>query len=348
MVIPSTGALGRFAEAEVQEFVERSLASRFGPSIRIERQRQRPSAYGSSFPLEEVDVLLENGDHLPMLLKDVAPEALLESARRIKPAFLLEPLREIEVYLHLLAPRPHLGTARFYGAAVDPSRDRYWLLLERVNGIELYQVGELDVWRSVARWLAELHVELASDATSTATKAPDLVRYDREFFRQWMERARVFLRSRRPPLTADQWLRLDRLASRYDRVADRLLALPQTVIHGEFYASNILITDLDGRIRICPVDWEGAAIGPGLIDLAALSAGDWTEAQRLDLALAYRSALAPGSSRESINHFLEDLEYCRLHLAVQWLGWSPLWSPPAAHAYDWLGEAFRLADRIDI
>jgi thiamine kinase-like enzyme len=28
--------------------------------------------------------------------------------------------------------------------------------------------------------------------------------------------------------------------------------------------------------RVCPVDWEMAAVGPGLIDLAALTAGWWT------------------------------------------------------------------------
>ena len=34
-----------------------------------------------------------------------------------------------------------------------------------------------------------------------------------------------------------------------------------------------------------------------------------------------------------------DLARCRLHLALQWLGWSPDWRPPPEHAHDWLGEA---------
>jgi hypothetical protein len=33
---------------------------------------------------------------------------------------------------------------------------------------------------------------------------------------------------------------------------------------------------------------------------------------------------------------------------VQWLGWSPDWSPPAEHAHDWLGEALHLADKLGL
>jgi aminoglycoside phosphotransferase (APT) family kinase protein len=44
---------------------------------------------------------------------------------------------------------------------------------------------------------------------------------------------------------------------------------------------------------VCPVDWEMAAVGPGLVDLAALSAGGWTAPEREALALAYYAALVP-------------------------------------------------------
>jgi hypothetical protein len=44
----------------------------------------------------------------------------------------------------------------------------------------------------------------------------------------------------------------------------------------------------------------------------------------------------------------EDLDVCRLHLAVQWLGWSPGWAPPMAHAHDWLADARELGERLDL
>jgi thiamine kinase-like enzyme len=123
-------------------------------------------------------------------------------------------------------------------------------------------------------------------------------------------------------------------------VVERLIALPVTFIHGEFYASNVLV-ESNGRTRICPIDWEMAGIGPSLIDLAALASGKWTDERRTELAAAYLDA-APSAE------FLADLDCCLLHLAVQWLGWSADWQPPAEHAHDWAGEAVRLAEKLGL
>ena len=34
-----------------------------------------------------------------------------------------------------------------------------------------------------------------------------------------------------------------------------------TFIHGEFYASNVLVNITGGKLRVCPVDWELAGWG---------------------------------------------------------------------------------------
>ncbi|TMQ28706.1 MAG: aminoglycoside phosphotransferase family protein, partial [Planctomycetota bacterium] len=138
------------------------------------------------------------------------------------------------------------------------------------------------------------------------------------------------------------------LSERYGRVVERLLSLPLTVFHGEFYASNVLVRERHDTVRICPVDWEMAAVGPGLMDVAALTAGAWSDAERTSLAMAYHAALPPDGSRPSQEALLTALDWCRLHLAVRWLGWSPGWSPPPEHAQDWLGEALRLAEKLDL
>jgi len=31
---------------------------------------------------------------------------------------------------------------------------------------------------------------------------------------------------------------------------------------------------------------------------------------------------------------------------MQWLGWSPDWSPPPEHRRNWLREALRLAEKL--
>jgi aminoglycoside phosphotransferase (APT) family kinase protein len=98
-------------------------------------------------------------------------------------------------------------------------------------------------------------------------------------------------------------------------------------------------------VRIAPVDWEMAGVGPGLLDLASLVAGQWGETDRLAMVAAYAGA-ATGSPPDL--DFLADLERCRLLNAVELLGRSPRWRPPTEHAHDWLGEAESAARRLGI
>ena len=56
-----------------------------------------------------------------------------------KPRFLHDPEREPAVYAKLLPQAPP-GPPRCFGALAEPGR--HWLFLERVEGRELFQVGE--------------------------------------------------------------------------------------------------------------------------------------------------------------------------------------------------------------
>jgi Ser/Thr protein kinase RdoA (MazF antagonist) len=303
------------------------LLTALEPALAIIGLERRPFAYASSFRIEEIDVRLgplEGGRSLTLLFKDLSPEGMLDGARRAKPFFLYDPRREIEMYRRILQPG-RFGTATCYGAVADAAAGRYWLFLEKVPGRELYQVGELAVWQQAARWLAGFHARFAGrDELSPLAQDSHLLLYGADSYRRWIDRARAAHPS------------LDRLAERYDQVVDHLVALPVTVLHGDFYASNVLVEQTGEDLRICPVDWELAAVGPGLFDLAALTAGQWTEAERVVVAMAYYD-VHPLSACHSLDGpaFLEALDWCRLHLAVQWLGWAPDWSPPAEHAHDW-------------
>jgi thiamine kinase-like enzyme len=90
---------------------------------------------------------------------------------------------------------------------------------------------------------------------------------------------------------------------------------------------------------VAPVDWEVAAVGPGLTDLAAL-VGGWSDQGREAIAAAYAS-VADAS--------LASLDYARLQLALKWLGWAPpSWTPPEGQRHDWLVEALELAERLGL
>jgi hypothetical protein len=308
---------------------------------RISELRRQPFPYTSSFVIEELHVRLDEGTELVLLLKDLSRSALLDSSRGIRPVFLYDARREIETYRTILA-QLDLGTAVCYATFADDHAERYWLVLEKVPGVELYQIGDLRLWHAVARWLADLHIRGAALADSVADAA-HLLRYSASFYVSWMQRA-IAQALEPTTITALEWL-----AVRHQKVVDQLVALPPTLVHGECYASNVLVDAHDERPRVCPVDWEMAALGPGLMDLAALTAGRWTPQERQALVETYHQAFeGAGGPRFSRGELDVALDCCRLQLAVQWLGWSADWQPPEDHVQNWLGEALGAAERLGL
>lgn len=329
--------------AELQTVLERELSDYWGTPAKIARLLRRPSEYRTSFALEVLTIVLETGQQVDCIFKNLSWRALLEDAQQVKPRFLHNPRREPEIYRAVLQDAPP-GTATCFGVYINEQLDKYWLFLEKVAGLELYQIGDFEQWLCVARWLAQLHDQFAGRREQLKERTALLV-YDADFFRLWPQRATYFAKMSASPEQRSQHRALAWLAARYENVVAQLMALPTTLIHGEFYASNVLVKDERGSVRICPVDWEMAGIGPGLLDLAALTAGKWREEQRHALARAYYEA-STNNRVGTWKDFLRSLDYCRLHLAMQWLGWSPKWKPPAENAHDWLGEALGLAERL--
>jgi aminoglycoside/choline kinase family phosphotransferase len=142
--------------------------------------------------------------------------------------------------------------------------------------------------------------------------------------------------------------RFRQLASRYDAIVDEIVALPVAFVHGEFYASNILVEFRSGDVCVRPLDWELAGIGCPLMDLAALTAG-WTDLRRSELAFTYHAEVSPQAPTWlPPDAFMRALDCCRVQLAVQCLGWASRWMPPQPHAHDWLNEALQAAERIGL
>lgn len=323
--------------------IETMLSAHYGKAVRVTGIERQPFAYQTSAAIESFQVELSDGTKLRLLLKDLSRAGLQPAARLTKPLFLHNPRREIAVYHHILSERQQ-GTATCYGSVADDTLDRFWLLLELVHGQGLYQIGKPTSWQAAARWLARLHCHWAGRAEEVRRRAP-VLNYDAEFYRVWLERAVQFQHQK----GRSDSLSWRRLVDGYGRVIERLVALPTTLIHGEFYASNVLIDHACYPVRLCPVDWEMAAIGPGLMDLAALTAGRWSDEERGALLEAYRVGLEEHSGQShSLVNLHCDLEICRLHVAMQWLGWSANWAPPAEHAHDWLGDAIALAEKIGL
>jgi hypothetical protein len=282
--------------------------AQIGEVLDVDHVRRQPWPYASSFPMERIDV---DGEP-PLLFKDVSrPERLP------RPQFLADRRREITAYADVLC-HLNVDTPAYRASVVDD--ERAWLFLELVDGVPLWQVEEVEVWEETARCLAALHAE-------GPVTARGLLRYDAEHL------------NRRFALAAS----LPNAPAIGARLAERLAALPSTFIHGEFYASNVMIQHDAGRVRVRPVDWEMAGTGPAVLDLAALTAGTWSDATRLRIEQAYNAAIPP-----ELRPHPHDLDCARLLFAAQWIGWSVDWSPPPEHAQDWSAIAVELIERLGL
>lgn len=347
-LLPTKLGRVRPADSELRAGLERALGAA-GHELAGAVER-RPYAYRTSFPLEELRVELAGEGPVTLLFKQLDWAALEPEAQVAKPRFLHDPEREPAVYAKLLPPAPP-GPPRSFGALAEPGR--HWLFLERIEGRELFQVGERELWEEAARWLARFHLAMAPELDRHRLDGR-LIDHDAAFYRRWIERAREFAAQRGDSsATAVSWLR-----ERHDQVVEALLSLPRTVLHGEFYASNVLVAhpncikfptqqagdlmQFEEEHRVAPVDWELAAAGPGLTDLAALISG-WPPADREALAAAYAAEAGVPSFTS------RDLDLARLQVAIQWLGWAPpSWVPPEGQRHDWLAEAVELAEELGL
>lgn len=293
------------SDAELRAGLVAALGSEIGDVRRL------PWAYGSSVPVEELRI----DGRPPLLFKDLTPRP-----RPSRPAFLVDPLREVEAYTALLHG---LDAPACHGSVVADGR--VWLFLELVDGIPLWQAEGPAAWEATARWLARMHAAPVPAGTH-------LLRYDGAHLRRWIERAAAMAPDR-----------LEGVRAPALRAVERLAAWPAAFVHGELYASNVLVQDSRRGPRVRPIDWETAGVGPGLLDLAALTAGDWERERRARIVAAYRDALPAAAAAP---HFDEALDAARLLVALQWLGWSRDWVPPPEHRHDWAADARALAARI--
>lgn len=336
------------ATTEQLRAVLASTLRRRRPRARILDLERAPGAYGSSWWLEDLVVRLDDGSRFALVFKDLGREATGSGARWVKPARVTDPSREAWVYRTLL-PGMRLGAPSLWAAVTDPAAGRHWLFLERVSGVPLVQVGDRAIWHWVARWLGRFHAR----APIPCPEAGPLIRHDREYHRGWMSRALVVAEEEARSGVGDRraalenLARLRALAPMHERAVEVALSMRPTFIHGEFYPSNIVVERRRPR-AIHPVDWEMAALGPPLLDLAALLSGRWGPDDRDGMLMAYRDGtLAAGASCPPLDEFLRGLAACRLLQAVQWQGWARSWEPPEGHRNDWLEEAERCAEELE-
>jgi hypothetical protein len=334
-----TASLRESSDEELRLCLEGALAEVSDDSPTVTELARKPFAYETSFAIDELRVVLDDGEELDLLVKDIGA-GLSETAAATKPSRALDPRREIAVYRSLLQPTG-IPAPRFYGAAEDAGNGRAWLFLERVPGEVLADEGDPEAWRAAARWAAELDAAVEGHRDPTVDGL--LLDRDRKWHEHWLAAAVGACEA------AEGTEPAARLRGCADALLDRLEALPRAFVHGELYASNVIVARQEPleAVQVKPVDWEMAGTGPFALDLAALATG-WSGADRQAMCEAFHAALPAGRGAISSGDLGEAVSLCELALALQWLGWASDWQPPADHRRDWAAEAERLLEEVGL
>jgi aminoglycoside phosphotransferase (APT) family kinase protein len=246
-------------EDALRQCLERAVPD-FAGSPPVTAIRWERFNLSTSYDTYLVTVRLAGGGELRLFLKDFGFSVRPKDSPRQRRE------REPRVYQELLADAG-LGTARYYGAVVDESRGRLWLVLEFVDGTPVGYC-DLEYWPAAAEGLGRMHGAFARQADRL--RACDfLVRHDSDFFWSKTELALKGVGQIAPHLVD----RLAALVSRYAPVVAVMTGQPPTLVQGGCRPSNILVRVASDPSRVCILDWEEAAVGAPLFDVAHLLDG---------------------------------------------------------------------------
>jgi thiamine kinase-like enzyme len=301
--------------------LEEGLSRLRGRRIRVRELHRSFSRSSSTFRTERLRVSLAGADRpLRIFFKDLNPRHQVSDARVVHPLHRVPPRRELDMYRSILS-RDRFGTLDLYAFRWEPGRGRFWLFLEDAGRTPLNDVHDLSEWVDAARWAARFHVA-THDLPAAQTKF--LPQWDRAHYQRCAAQAERLLptvEAREREILRDG---LDALTARLDWFS----ALPRCVIHGQFFGKNIMLRPRRARPRIAVIDWETAALGPPLFDLASITGGGWTiEEQRTMQAAYVEQYQAETGQALDWDDFCRELNAVGMYQALEWLVW---WGPHRA------------------
>jgi Phosphotransferase enzyme family len=276
------------------------------------------NAYASRTSSQIVDVLTSDGRPERLLLK---AGKVGERTRAGSP---WGADYEAAMYSGALARIPSFASP-FLGHLVDGGR--LWLVLRWINdALSVAKSPHPSGIRAAATWLGRFHDE--ASVLLDLSGPQELNRYSHGIVVAWADLASANLRQ-----TFSDELPVLRALRKAAPEAQFLLGTHQTLVHGDLYPPNVLITGS----AVIPVDWEWAGAGAGELDLAALVDG-WPDSTSSACIADYqRTRWSSGR----VQDFAERFAAARLFLAVRWLGGHPLHADDPATDYHvrHLGEA---------
>jgi hypothetical protein len=299
----------------MRETLQDGLARLRGRPVRISELHREPPPTTTSLWTERLQVRLDGGEELPVFFKDLNPDSLIAAARGIHVTSLEPGRRELRMYRRIFA-RQRFDTPKLYAWRWQPCRGLMGLFLEYAGSLKVRHSNNFTHWLAGARWAAWFHSETSRLSPRQTRFLP---RYDRAHYRRCAERIEQRLAV---GLSAADKAVLEPALEVFVSRVDELLALPQSLIHGEYFAKNIVLRDNSSIEGVAVVDWESAAVGPSYLDLVSLSAGRWNTERREALWHAYLDRYqAENKLVLDWQRFRRDLGRVQLYLSLAWIGW---------------------------
>lgn len=177
-------------------------------------------------------------------------------------------VREAGLYRSLAAQLPMATPALI---AADQAGS--WLVLEAVEAAAQPAEWDLPTFQQALALLARLH-ERFWDLADDLAAYPWLARpFTRDFEVHVYSAAQALgqvVRDEWPPQIAHSPQILGTIGQmifQAEQIAQPLRALPSTLLHGDFWAGNVVSDDSGDMVVL---DWQLAAIGPGVLDLVVM------------------------------------------------------------------------------
>jgi hypothetical protein len=274
-----------------------------GPITTVNR---RPNLYSSSYPSQIVTCKSGSGKRMNILCKFGGK--FEESPFNHRGSVFYE----TEVYRRLLSGS-HSTVPKFYGSYSDETTGGTWLFIEYLDrSMRVSKSSDPKAIPRASRWIASFQRTNESLCSDIGTLF--LRKHGAHYFAKWAQQTSQFA----SPALHRRFPWLKSLCSAFGECVGILATGPQTIIHGEFYAQNILIQCREIRV----VDWQSAAVAAGEIDLAALT-DSWSSQIIQECESEYERIRWPDAAPAD---FRRRLGLARMYWLFRWLGQSEEWT----------------------
>lgn len=260
-------------------------------------------------------------------------------------------LNEATLYSRLFAQDAR-WTPTFYGEIT--MGEQVWMFFEDLGTRTLRSEPTLENLQRAIILLASFHVAYSQTATDgTLTKTVRLPFFNRAAYsalaHETLKLTTALSQRGAYPMVDER--KLDKLAvivANYQRVADGLVSAPQTLVHGDVKADNIMLKKPTKtatlRSRLYLIDWANASVATGLLDLVDLvnfGIGCFGPEIMLKMLTQYRQAWQVAGGEALPSAPLEELFVCaQVHKKMIMLNWfdrcAIKWIPTGLPAYNQL------------